>query len=223
MTSLPLIEAVLAAPIGQNRAVVFDIDNTVADTRFRTLEVAAQFDARHGTEYFRGMTADRVGQDGASTARAIGAPESVAKEFQRFWQSDEGFWSGAYFEHDRPLEPVASIARRADSAGIEVIWLTGRIEALRDATQRWLLAQRLPTRTLVCKPDLSFRTPRFKADFLLERCQTQRVEFFMTECTRDIAVVQAALPSLACVLVDFPLRDEGDLPRPAALLGLDNL
>jgi len=224
MPSLPFIEAVLAEPSGaQARAVVFDIDNTVADTRYRTLAVAAEFDARQGSAHFRDLTLAQVGLDGASTAQASGAPPSVVSAFQQFWQSDEGFWSGAQFVHDRPLEPVASIARRAEAAGIEVIWLTGRVQALRAATERWLLAQRLCTRTLVCKQDLSVRTARFKAEFLSQHCQTRSVGFFMTESARDIAAVQAVVPSLECVLVDFPQRDVGVLARETPLLGLDNL
>jgi len=221
MPTIPFIEAVLAAPPSHERAIVFDIDNTVADTRYRTLDVAREYDARLGSAHFRDLSVSQVGVSGALTARAVGAPDSTVLDFHSFWQSDDGFWSGARFVHDRPMQPVASIAQRAAAAGIEVIWLTGRIEALRADTERWLLAHELPARSLVCKPDLSVRTAPFKAQFLSQLCHTRTLDFFITECTRDIAAAQAALPSLRCVLVDFPEPDACELIRETVRLALD--
>jgi hypothetical protein len=207
MTALPVIEAILTRSTPAARYVVFDIDNTVADTRYRTLRVARDFDALHGSAHFHGLELAQVGLDGRSTALALGLAEPVISAFEAYWCSDRGFWCGDCFEADRPLQPVASIARRAAAVGCEVVWLTGRVASLREPTLRWLSSHALPARALVCKPDLTVRTASFKASYFATHPQLGRVGFFMTESARDIAAVQAAAPALPCVWVDFPCRD----------------
>jgi hypothetical protein len=206
--SVPVNLDSLFAPCNDEQAVaVFDIDNTVADTRYRTMAVARAFDAAHHSTHFHELTLDGVGLDGASTAAALGLTAEVTRAFQEFWNGPEGFWCGSRFPSDPAIERTATIVRRAHAIGLRVVWLTGRIEALREPTRDWLAQQGLPRGTLVCKPDLSVRTAPFKIDVLREYQQQRTVRFFMTESRRDIAAVQYALPGLCCVLVDFPFQE----------------
>lgn len=217
MTALPVIESILSRRTG---CLVFDIDNTVADTRYRTQHVARAFDALHGTAHFRDLSLAQVGLDGRTTALALGLPEPVVNAFHAYWCSDRGFWCGDCFDHDRPLQPVAAIACRAAAAGFEVIWLTGRIAALREPTLRWLSSHALPVQTLICKPDLTLRTAAFKASYFAAHSQLDRVGFFMTESARDIAAVQAMVPSVPCIWVDFPCREAGPVDASSPVLAV---
>ncbi len=215
------LAAWLAAPPEGEACVVSDIDNTVADTRYRTLAVARAFDAERGSQHFSGLTIDRVGLDGRSTARRLGLSPAVGEAFQGFWESERGFWCGARFANDRLIEPVAALLRRAHARGFGVVWLTGRIEALREPTARWLAAEGLPAGELVCKPDLGVRTAPFKVEILRALRARRRVAFFMTESAGDIAQVQAGLPDLGCVLVDFPFREPIGVRPDTVLLPID--
>ncbi|HOU90461.1 MAG TPA: hypothetical protein PLU22_05415 [Polyangiaceae bacterium] len=221
MPAHPTLDAWLAAPPEGGACVVSDIDNTVADTRHRTLAVARAFDAERGSHHFDSLTLERVGLDGRSTAQRLGLSPAVAAAFQAFWASDRGFWCGARFASDRPIEPVAALLRRAQARGFGVVWLTGRIEALREPTARWLAAAGLPAGELVCKPNLGVRTAPFKIEILRALRARRRVAFFMTESAGDIAQVQAALPDLGCVLVDFPDREPIGVRPDTVLLGID--
>jgi len=117
MTALPLIESLLASDPRGGPHLVFDIDNTVADTRFRTLHVARAFDAALGTRHFTALGLEHVRLDGTATARAHGLDADVAAAFQAYWASDQGFWCGQCFAEDRPLRPVVDLARRGHAQG----------------------------------------------------------------------------------------------------------
>ncbi len=211
-----VLQQLLASPPPRKTSVVFDIDNTVADTRYRTLAVARAFDELCQSAHFRGLTLDCIGLDGETTARRLGTTPEVAEAFQAFWQSNEGFWNGSRFACDRVLEPVATLAQLAQLNGFDVVWLTGRIQALHAPTLQWFREHDLPEGTLVCKPGLSVRTTPFKVEYLANCSATGSVAFFMTESTGDIAAVQATLPAIRCVLVDFP--DPEPIPiRPDTL------
>lgn len=219
--SVPNTLNALLAPSNEGGAsVVFDIDNTIADTRYRTLEVARAFDAEHASSHFGALTLDRVGYDGEATARALGLPPEIVQEFQEYWCSANGFWCGAHFASDRPIELVADVAREAQANGLVVIWLTGRIEELRQPTECWLARHELPRGELMCKPSLSRRTAAYKVDALRALAQRVAVRFFMTESRRDIAAVQSALPELCCVLLEFPFPESVEVHPETLCLSL---
>lgn len=221
MTALPIVQQLLRQPPPEGARLIFDIDNTVADTRYRTLHVARAFDAHAGSAYFRQLSLADVRLDGRATAERLGLPAAVTEDFQAYWRSDLGFWCGDCFVHDRPLEPVAALARRAAALGFEVIWLTGRIEALRAPTAHWLGAHGLSGQRLVCKPDLTIRTAAFKANYFAAHDAPNKVGFFMTESTGDIAAVRALAPAVPCILVDFPYRESVPVDPATPVLAVE--
>jgi hypothetical protein len=221
MTGLHIVETLLGRALPRGARLVFDIDNTVADTRYRTLHVARAFDRLAGTDNFRELSLASVRLDGRTTAEELGLPAAVASAFHAYWCSDRGFWSGDCFVHDRRLEPVAALAQQAAGAGFEVVWLTGRIEALRGPTAGWLAAHGLSGTRLVCKPDLSVRTAAFKADYFASLRAPHEVGFFMTESAGDIAAVQARAPAVPCILVDFPYRESVSLDPATPVLPVE--
>jgi hypothetical protein len=221
MTALPIVEQLLRQPRPEGACLVFDIDNTVADTRYRTLHVARAFDSLARTAHFRQLTLAGVRLDGRATAEALGLPAAVTEDFHAYWRSDRGFWCGDCFVHDRPLEPVAALARRAAALGFEVIWLTGRIEALRGPTAEWLATHGLSGQQLVCKPDLTVRTAAFKASYFAASGAPNKVGFFMTESTGDIAAVRALIPTVPCILVDFPYRESVPIDPATPVLAVE--
>lgn len=188
---------------GEKVRVVFDIDDTLSESRSRTLNVAKDWDKANGTNYFARLVVAQVGQDGAETARGLGLPAPVVADFQKHW--DVEFWKGERFTNDTPIAPMVKLAKAAKAAGAEVIFLTGRIDALEGATIAQLRRFGLKdvnADTVVSKADLSVRTGPFKAQWLAQSAaEGHHLAFFITESRRDVAAVQQGLAGAPTVLL----------------------
>jgi HAD superfamily, subfamily IIIB (Acid phosphatase) len=195
--------------------VVFDLDNTLFDTRARTAWVARTFDLVNDTNHFRSMTLDQVGVDGRETCARMGIVASeLTDAFAQFWE--EKFWEGSAFPHDTPVEPVLTWARRAAQTGAEVRFLTGRIDALREATVAQLSSvgfDGVTRASLWMKPDLPTGTLAFKESMLRQSMQRGWLGWYATEGRDEIAHLQRTMPGGPWVLVDCSLQQGG--PRVA--------
>jgi len=83
--------------------VVFDIDDTLSESRARTLVVAKEWDQANGTHHFDRWWWRRSGRtardgEGAQPARPgrQGLPGALDLEF----------WKGESFVHDTPIAPM---------------------------------------------------------------------------------------------------------------------
>ncbi len=205
---------------GARRCIVLDIDNTLVDTRARTLAAARAF-ARQHPRYARlgRLTLQQVGYDGRQTAAGLGYAPRTAEAFQRFW--DGYFWDAANFKHDRPIRGTVGLARQAKALGLEVFYLTGRVQSLKGGTLRQLARLGLPDADpahLICKPQPGaggaafLPTAPFKVQ-QLERLQRRReVVLFVSDSAQDILLAQRQSPG-ACVKVRFPVAAPGAQPR----------
>ncbi|MBI2377651.1 MAG: hypothetical protein HYV07_26860 [Deltaproteobacteria bacterium] len=206
---------------GQAARVVFDLDNTAFDTRPRTLAALRSFDASNGTSYFARLTNDQVERDGGATATALGLAPDIVARVASHWERT--FWDGRNFVHDEAVPEVAELAWRAKRAGAEVVYLTGRIEALRRPSVEALEREGFPSAdNVVLKPDLSVKTHAFKAQWLSNaKDHGVFVGWYLTDSGREIEGMLQHRPDLPCVRVDHPLgRDGGSkLTVPVLALG----
>ena len=188
---------------GEKVRVVFDIDNTLADTRARTAQIAHSWDAANGTHHFDRLTTAMVGKDARDTCLAMDLPLDVINAFETHW--NEAFWDGANFVHDAPMESMVQLARQASAAGAQVVFLTGRLQSLEKDTIAQLKRFGLDANAslVMSKPSLDTRTAAYKAE-VLARWQSEGfgIGFFVTEGRRDTAAIQKALPNVATVLLD---------------------
>ena len=189
---------------GEKVRVVFDIDDTLSESRARTLVVAKSWDKANGTNHFDRLVLAQVGQNGTETAKAFNLPDDVAAAFQAHW--DVAFWKGDNFAHDTPIAPMVTLAKQAKAAGAEVVFLTGRIDALETATiaqlQRFGLKD-VNADTVVSKTDLSVRTGEFKTQWLEQsEASGNHLAFFITESRRDVAAIQRGFDGAPTVLFD---------------------
>lgn len=197
--------------------VVFDLDNTIFETRARTLLALEAYDAAHGTRHFEALGGDlqRVGKDARHTCELLGgiSPEEV-EQIHQFWQS--WFWTGEHFLHDQIIEPVFELAWQAKAAGAEVLYLTGRIDHASSLVQ--LERAGLPDADashLFCKQK-GEDTGDYKSQKLGEWIDRgDFVGWFLTEGCRDIASVQAADARVPCVRLGYvhETNTEGVDPR----------
>lgn len=193
---------------GERAIAVFDLDNTVFDTRPRTLAVARAYDADRATAWFADLALDGVRRDGRTTAAdpSLGPPPPpVIDDFATYW--DEGFWRPAAFAHDAPIAPIVAWAQAALAVGADVRFLTGRIEALRDPSLDALRRIGLGGGTLACKPDLSTPTAPWKCHVLARWSLEAPIGWFVTEGRRDTARIRAELPDTPCALLDCSFEE----------------
>ncbi len=190
---------------GEKVRVVFDIDDTLADTRARTLAIAKEWDQANGTHYFDRLTLAQVGHSGLDTARALNLPWAAEKAFVDHWSV--AFWDGASFVHDQPIAEMVELAKAARAAGAELVYLTGRWEDREPHTIEQLKRFGLPAdpECVVSKPGPSTLTVPFKAAWLEQsRDEGFHTAFFITESRRDIAGIQALGDVAVSLLLDHP-------------------
>lgn len=198
---------------GEKARVYFDIDDTLADSRGRTLQIAREYDEAHGTSYFKDLDLAHTGKDGYATARSLGLPKEVAKDVDRFW--NQKFFQPEYNRFDLPLQEIIDYAKKAKEAGAEVYFITGRTEDSRGGTLSELQRLGLPDADdahLTMKPDLSVKTPEYKAEKFAEWMKDGTYTgWFITESRRDTAAIQQKAPEVPCVLLDAD-KEKGGPP-----------
>lgn len=192
--------------------VIFDIDNTLVDTRHRTHAAAQAFANKHpsGSSLASSLASipfDKVGYDAKQTGQCLGLSSSMTRAFQRHW--NQFFWDPANFKHDRPIRQTVQLARQAKAHGAEVFYLTGRIEQLKPATLSQLRQLGLPDANethLLCKPGLKVATASFKQQTVQNMlAKGHDIGWFMSDSRKDIASVQRSTP-VSCIWVDFPVK-----------------
>lgn len=184
----------------------FDLDNTLYDTRARTLAIGKDFDAAHGTRYFDKLDVTdltRIGRDGAATAQALGLSAEHAKEFTELWGRE--FWNPARLIHDVELPEMIARAQAVLEAGGTLRYITGRAEQWTDDTTGRPMSFRAdtlariersglpaPSESLVLKPMPGGNTPLFKREVLekLDQEPNTVVAGFVTDTLTELLVMK---------------------------------
>jgi hypothetical protein len=194
--------------------VVFDLDNTVADTRFRTLALLELFARKR-----LALPLSDVTLHPRSTAEKAGFAPKRAAAFADFWYGPHGFWSASAFRHDVPILETRLLAQQSHRLGFELRYLSGRVAALSKTSSAWLADHSFPSSdNVILKPDTTHRTAQFKSTLLRQWSDRQPVAFFATEEEPDIAAVQREVPQVPCLLVAFPLRNRAELKKNTAVI-----
>lgn len=204
-----------------------DLDNTLYDTRARTLAAGKSFDAAHGTTYFASIdTSDlgRIGRDGKATAVNVGMSEQHAASFRAHW--DVAFWDPAMLAHDVELPDVVAKVQGLIEAGATIRYVTGRAERWTDDVTGQTLGYRADTlarlarsglpatdETLVLKPKVGEDTSTFKRDALvaMEAKDNTVVAGFVTDTLHELIAMRHT-ESIPC----FWVRTSFELARHTA-------
>lgn len=215
--------AFVAAAVEQIRArtsaglpstVVFDIDDTLGDTRGRTLAIAKAYDQAQGTHHFDGLTVDQVTYPPTQMLRQLGMPPDEQRRFNALWQPK--FFAEEAMDHDLPITPMIQLAKDAAEAGAEVLFLTGRSGTQREATVAQLQRLGLPQ----AESSHLFMFPEgaghdFKGAQLGDwQDEGRHLAFFVTDSRSDVALVQRLGLQVPPVLLDSPLADPGQPVSP---------
>lgn len=206
-----VIPAIIEAKAKKQRPViVFDLDNTLFDTRWRTLEAARRYGEEHGIEALANATIDQIGADGRHTCEllGLGCEGAVADGFHGFWE--QFFWDAANWHFDRKIEITTKMLEDAKNAGAEIFYLTGRVNRPGTLDQIKVLPDGDDTH-LITKPRVGLRTHRFKAKELRGCLGTDpkcTILGFVSEGRRDIRHIQRNT-KVPVFWFDFPVDREG--------------
>lgn len=194
----------------------FDLDNTLFDSRARTLAAAHAFDAEQGSQHFAELTLPQVALDARQTcARLGGIPEAVVDAFDAYWS--RAFWQPAQFALDPPLEPVLDWVRAAHDRGVNVRYVTGRAKAYGEPSLAQLHRAGLTfaeAAHLHLKPSIRVDTMEHKRSALARLQQASTVLWYVTESRHEIVSLQEALPGFPLVLLDCTFERGGPAVAP---------
>jgi phosphoglycolate phosphatase-like HAD superfamily hydrolase len=213
-----LLSIVNAREKGRRVAMVFDIDNTLMDTRHRTAAAATSF-VHGGASPMAGVSHDRVGYRPEDTCAANNIHDqptinAFREHFEQF------FWAPSNMELDKPIDGPIALAALARSLGAELYFLTGRTSVFRDQTlaqlERAGIAPESEKHLIMKSPkrDRSGRlesTEKFKAREL-RKIYRQKVSIsaFVTEGSRDMCWLQKHVPEIRRYLfLQFPIDEPG--------------
>lgn len=216
---LAVLSTIVAARSkGRRVAMIFDIDNTLMDTRHRTAAAATSF-AHGGARPMERATFDRVGYRPEDTCRANGIVDAeVVSAFSEYF--NQFFWSPDNMALDRPLETPIALAALAKSLGAELYFLTGRTTDFRaqtlDQLTRAGLGPESEAHLIMKSPKRDRRgrlepTEKFKAREV-RKIYRQKVSIagFVTEGARDMCWLQKHVPEVRRYLfLEFPIDEPG--------------
>jgi phosphoglycolate phosphatase-like HAD superfamily hydrolase len=161
------------------------------------------------------MTGERVvvpdAADDAAAAVAVFDVDGVLADVshRRHHLQGRRSWS-AFFAaaaDDPPLAPGIALAQAARSKGLDVVYLSGRPEHLREVTVAWLRRHEAPDGDLLLRPATD-RSPAtdLKLRLLRRLSRVRRVVFFVDDDTDVVEAVRSADPPLVlgeCALADW--------------------
>lgn len=190
--------AVLKGP----RAIVWDVDGTIVETRKRMLAVLHAYGRTD-------VTLAQLKDTAPHTDDVIRDFGLDRRRFEVLW--DAIFWQPERFGDDVVIPAIAERMRRAAGLGIQNIVVTGRNVELAPATGAFLRAQKIPFTLLSCKRD-GERTVPVKTSKVSALMATMRVGAVVTDAAREIAGLQRQLRGQAPVAVVVaaagrPIRD----------------
>jgi hypothetical protein len=205
---------------GEPVRCVFDLDNTLFDTRGRTLHALRVFDQENGTHYADGVTIDDMHDDGRKTAIALKLPDDVVEAIGTVW--DREFWDPKNLVHDGIIPSMIELANEAHKRGAELVFLTGRTEdhGFRPHTMAQLERAGLACadENLLLKPGLHQRTAPYKEDEMRRLGSDATIGFFVTEGRRDMDHLTKVIDGLVGFLLDSTFEVGGPACKGVAVL-----
>lgn len=157
-----------ARTTGPGHVAVFDLDGCLFDTRQRQVHIFRELASTRDLWPLNRVTEEHfVDWDLAHTMRRAGLPrewvEAHLTDVTEWWRAR--FFDGAYTVLDHAMPGACRLVREVWEAGLEVVYLTGRDESMRDGTALSLRRSGFPMdeRTvLVMKPAYDMDDTSFK-------------------------------------------------------------
>lgn len=207
---------------GEGAVAVFDLDGCLFDNRPRILQIWRELASRTGQlalyqvepEHFEDWTHARTFANAGMTAAEIEAALPVAEP--AFFRH---FFEGEYCVHDHPMPGARRVVWAAYTAGLEVVYLTGRHEEMREGSAQSIVRCGFPLgrprSRLVMKPDMETDDLSFKGEALREIATLGRPVLLVDNEPGNVNIFQESFPEALVVWVetDHSPRPISPLPR----------
>lgn len=210
-----------ARRVGPEGVAVFDLDSCLFDPRPRQQAILRDHAARGGPAWLTQVQPEHfVDWHLDQTLRRAGVPEDQLlahlEAVRRVWTF--GFFSGDFLHLDHPLPGAVDFVSAVASAGLTLVYLTGRDHWMAGATGRALHAAGFPwgePHRLMVKPDPSLDDTQFKAGALEAVAQLGQVCLFFDNEPANVNVFAARHPEALVVFVDTDHSPRPERPDPA--------
>jgi hypothetical protein len=151
------VERVAAA--GQLPVVIFDLDDTLFETRTRSAAIIREFGEQNGDARLRAARYEHVRFGLEETLAEVGLTSAeiagdLGRQVRRFWSPR--FFNGTHYHHDTPLLGAVAYVNRLHGLGAKVVYLTGRKTGAKAPSLEALRVAGFPTgerTTIFVKPD----------------------------------------------------------------------
>lgn len=151
------VERVAAA--GQTPVVIFDLDDTLFETRTRSSTIIREYGEQIGNETLEGAKYEHVRFGLEQTLANVGLTQAeitgdLGRQVRRFWSPR--FFNGSHYHHDTALPGSVAYVNRLEGLGAKIVYLTGRKTVARDPSIAAIRAAGFPwdaTTVLFVKPD----------------------------------------------------------------------
>lgn len=142
---------------GKQPIVIFDLDDTLFDTRYRVREILRDYGAEINEPRLKKLSVRHVRYELPVTLKNAGFTEAeikgdLGKKIKRAWS--KRFWTA--FELDKPIKGAVKYVEKLVKAGARIVYVTGRREKTKDACLDVLLENDYPADepgNLFCKPN----------------------------------------------------------------------
>ncbi len=211
----PKKNAHIAKLLRKATTLALDLDNTVVDTRPRTVAAVKRFARKYRGRLPRGMRAkllrinkDQVGYDWRETVDKLAIPSPAQGSFERTWMSV--FWNPKSLKLDVPVPTTMALIREAQKSGKRIVFVTGRrIDTFQAATVKQLQKLGLinkDTSNLFLKP--GGNTAAFKTQLIKSWVGRGERVMLIDDSTANLKVLEkAGLSGVQPVAVGFPVND----------------
>jgi len=174
------VERVVAA--GQLPVVIFDLDDTLFETRTRSAAIIREFGDQNGDarlkaaryEHVRFGLEDTLAEAGLTQAEIAG---DLGRQVRRFWSPR--FFNGTHYHHDTALAGSVAYVNRLHGLGAKIVYLTGRKTVAKASSIEALRVAGFPVgdrTTIFVKPDQVPGEPKLEtAEWKGETTRTQIV------------------------------------------------
>jgi hypothetical protein len=208
---------------GESPVVVFDVDDTLLDSRTRSSEIFREF-ARLPTnrESFpaemralESVQPSQIRYQLEDTARDLGIEnKELIQKLNSFWR--EKFFSSEYCALDAETPGAGRYLRALDRADVRIVYLTGRDEPhMREGTELSFIRRGFPlgARTiLMMKPDAKMDDLEFKRQAFAQIHPLGRVIGVFENEPRNLNALATEFSGSIAVFVDSIHSSRPDLP-----------
>ncbi len=203
---------------GIQPVVVFDLDDTLSDSRTRTVRILNEFGRLEQVPELEDVTPASIRYQLENTFNDLGLHDAaLLARADAFWKAR--FFSNEYVALDRPIPGAPAYVRWLAHRGARIVYLTGRdAGSMRQGTLANLEHNHFPTaddtNVLLMKPDKTMDDTVFKvAAFERIKKMGEVVGAFENE-PRNINAMLHAFPEAIAVYVDTIHSSKPDVPAP---------